>query len=167
MFFSNISEYSSKKLRNIYIISLLVYFLLMLVGPLFIIINRYDIFKESGTKALTGFGICILLSFAVVGLRALKSKISQFPENTVPQRRIKFTCQLVYSLFLPFIVMVVLVALKSNFDTAFATIRDSILFCIGGILVDNLVVKYIESERKLRFEAQKSSEINKRLKFFK
>lgn len=167
MFFSNISEYSNKKLRIFYFISLAVYFLLMLVGPFCIIADSYDIFKIAGSKALTGIGICIILAFTVIGLRALKSKISQFPENTVPQRRIKFTCQLVYSLCLPFIVIVLLTALQSDFDTAFATIRDCLVFCILGILVDNLVVKYLESERKLRYDAERDVEKQKRINLFK
>ena len=167
MFFTNISEYSNKKLNIIYIISLIAYFGLMLVGPFCIIANNYEMFKESGVKSITGLGICILLAFGVVGLRALKSKILQFPENTVPQRRVKFTCQLVYSLFLPLIVIAVLFALHADFETAFTTIRDSIIFCIAGILVDNLVVKYVESERKLRFDAQRDVEKQKRIHLFK
>lgn len=167
MFFTNISEYSNKKLNIIYIISLIVYFGLMLISPLLVIASRYEMFKETGVKALTGFGICILLAFAVVGLRALRSKIDLFPENTMPQRRVKFTCQLFYSLFLPLIVIAVLFALHADFETAFATIRDSIIFCIGGILVDNLVVKYVESERKLRFDAQRDVEKQKRIHLFK
>lgn len=167
MFFSNISEYSNKKLTLIYIFSLVTYFLLMLVGPIFIIADHYAMFKEGGTKSLTGLGICVILAFAVVGLRALKSKIVQFPENTVPQRRIKFSCQLIYSLFLPIIVIIVLFALHEDFETAFTTIRDSIMFCIGGILVDNLIVKYVESERKLRFDAQRDVEKQKRIHLFK
>ena len=167
MFFSNISEYSNKKLRGIYIVSLLVYFLLTLVAPIIVVSANYQMFKTAGVNTLTGLGICLLLAFSVIGLRVLKSKIIQFPENTVPQRRVKFTCQLVYSLFLPLIVVAVLFAMKSNFETAYQTIHGCIWFYLGGILVDNLVVKYVESERKLRFEAQRSSEVNKRLKFFK
>ena len=166
MFFSNISEYSNKKLRIIYWVSLLAYFGLMLVGPICIITSRYEIFKEAGTKSLTGLGICILLAFAIIGLRLLKSKIVKFPENTVPQRRVKFTCQLVYSLAIPLVGIAVLVALHTDFETAFLTIRDSLMFCIAGILVDNLVVKYVESERTLRFDSQRDAEKQKRLKFF-
>ena len=165
MFFSKISEYSNKKLSLIYWISLLCYFGLMLVGPICIIASRYQIF-DGGEKAITGFGICILLAFLVIGLRARKKKFELLPENTINQRRLKFTIQLFYSLVLPIASIFILYALWSNFDIAFSTIRDSLIFVVSGILVDNLIVKYVESERNLRFDAQRDKEKAKRMSLF-
>lgn len=166
MFFSKITEYSNKKLSIIYWVSLLCYFGLMLVCPVCVIASKYDMFKEWGSKSLTGFGICILLAFLVIGLRALKKKFELLPENTIGQRRLKFTIQLFYSLALPIASIFILYALWSNFDVAFATIRSSLIFVISGILVDNLVVKYVESERTLRFETQRDKEKAKRMSLF-
>lgn len=166
MFFSNITEYSNKKLSIIYWCSLLAYFCVMLVGPFCIISNRYDMF-HNGKNGLTAFGICILLAFLVIGLRALKSKFNMLPENTVGQRRLKFTIQLFYSLALPIASIFVLYALWADFDIAFATIRDSLIFVVIGIFIDNLVVKYVESERTLRFETQRDKEKAKRMNLFK
>jgi hypothetical protein len=139
----------------------------MLIGPLCIIASRYDLFKKVGARSLTGFGICILISFMIIGLRALRNKFKLLPENTVAQRRVKFTIELFYSLALPFASIFILFALWSDFDVAFATIRDSLTFIILGILVDNLVVKYVESERSLRFDAQRDNEKAKRMSLFK
>lgn len=166
MFFSNIAEYTNKKLNIIYWCSLLAYFCIMLVGPFFIIADRYQMF-HNGKHGLTAFGICILLAFLVIGLRALKAKFDLLPENTVGQRRLKFTIQLFYSLALPIATIFILYALWADFDIAFATIRDSLIFVIVGILVDNLIVKYVESERKLRYEAQRDKEKSKRMNLFK
>lgn len=166
MFFSNIAEYSNKKLSIIYWCSLVAYFCIMLVGPFFIIADRYQMF-HSGKHGLTAFGICILLAFLVIGLRALKAKFALLPENTVGQRRLKFTIQLFYSLALPIASIFILYALWADFDIAFATIRDSLIFVIVGILVDNLIVKYVESERTLRYEAQRDKEKAKRMNLFK
>lgn len=167
MFFSNIKEYSNKKLSLMYWCSLLVYFCVMLVGPFCIISTRYEMFKEWGKRSLTAFGICILLAFLVIGLRALKSKFELLPENTVNQRRLKFTIQLFYSLALPIATIFILYALWAEFDTAFSTIRDSLVFVIAGILLDNLVVKYLESERTIRFETQRDKEKADRMSLFK
>lgn len=166
MFFSNITEYSNKKLSIIYWCSLLAYFCIMLVGPFCIISSRYDMF-HNGKSGLTGFGICILLAFLVIGLRALKTKFDLLPDNTVGQRRLKFTIQLFYSLALPIASIFILYALWSNFEIAFGTIRDSLIFIISGILVDNLVLKYVECERTIRFETQRDKEKAKRMSLFK
>ena len=167
MFFSDITNYSNKKLSALYWVFLIVYFIVMLLGPFIIISERYEIFKEVGTKQLTGFGVCILLAFMVIGLRFLKSKIALLPENTVNQRRFKFTIQMIYSLIFPVACVFVLCALWSNFDLAFATIRDCLIFIISGILLDYLVIKYLESERTLRSETQRDNEKAKRMHLFK
>lgn len=166
MFFSNIAEYSNKKLSTIYWCSLFVYFCIMLVGPFCIIANNYEMFL-GGKQGLTAFGICILLAFLVIGLRALKSKFNLLPENTVGQRRLKFTIQLFYSLALPVATIFILYALWADFEIAFDTVRDSLIFIIIGIFIDNLIVKYVESERALRYDAQRDKEKAKRMSLFK
>ena len=169
MFFSNIETYSNKKLRALYWSSLMLYFLITLVCPIGIVASKYGLFtSESGTKlSMTGMGACVLIAVAVIGLRKFKEQINKFPENTVVQRRIKFSCELLYSLAIPVAVVALLVAFKVDFIRAYDTIRDCIIFYIVGILIDNLLVKYLASERTLRFESQKDVEKQKRMALFK
>lgn len=167
MFFNKISEYSNKSLKWLYIGFLSLYFLFMLVCPIVVIATRYQIFKEINTYSLTGMGVCLLLIFVVVGMKALSNKIKTFPENTLAQRRVKFSFQLGYSLVIPIIAVAILVTLWLSFDRAFATLRDCLVFYVLAVLVDNLFVKYIESERKLRFDAQADVEKAKRIHLFK
>lgn len=168
MFFGKIEKYSNGKLRVLYISSLILYFAFTLVAPLIIIGNKYNLFTryESTAVSLTGLGACVFLALSIIGLRKFKEQISKFPENTVAQRRIKFSCELVYSLALPIAIVIVLVAFKLDFIRAFDTIRDCMIFYIIGILIDNLFVKYLASERSLRFESQKDVEKQKRMALF-
>lgn len=166
MFFSKITEYSNKKLSVLYWSFLLVYFCVMLIGPFCIIASNYNMFL-GGRHGLTAFGICLVLVFIVIGLRALKNKFKLLPENTVGQRRLKFTIELFYSLALPIATIFILYALWADFEIAFITIRNSLIFILIGILIDNLVVKYLESERAIRFETQRDKEKAKRMSLFK
>lgn len=168
MFFGKIEKYSNGKLRTLYYSSLLLYFVFTLVSPIVVISQKYALFTTaaSTTMSLTGIGACILLAFSVIGVKKLKEQINKFPENTVAQRRIKFTCELVYSLAIPVVVVAVLIAFKLDFIRAYDTIRDCIIFYIIGILIDNLFVKYLASERSLRFESQKDVEKQKRMALF-
>lgn len=161
MFFSNIKEYSNRKLSAIYWISLISYFLIMLVGPFVIICNNYEVFRKSEVSALTGLGICVVLALVIVGLKLVRPKIDLLPENTVNQRRVKFSILLIYSLVIPVVVWVILGAMHSNFDLAFRTCRDCLIFFTIGIVSDNLILKYVESERTLRFETQRDVEKTK------
>ena len=168
MFFPNIAEYSNKKLRALYYVFLSLYFLTTLVGPIGVVASKYGLFTSAaGTKlSFTGMGACVLIAVAVIGFRKFKEQINKFPENTVVQRRIKFTCELVYSLAIPVAVVALMVAMKVDFIRAYDTIRDCIVFYIAGILIDNLCVKYLASERTLRFKSQEDAEKQKRMKFF-
>jgi hypothetical protein len=142
------------------------YFLIMLVGPFVIVSSRYGFFEET-TKSITGFGICVALAFLVVGLRFLKDKIKLLPENTIAQRRVKISLQLVYSLIFPVACVFILYALWSNFELAFSVIRDCLVFIFIGIFIDYFFIKFIECERTIRFETQRDSEKAKRMHLFK
>ena len=70
MFFKNIDTWSKKKLRTVDIVANLIYIVLLLVIPIIIICNEYDIFTNTtATYKLTGIGIIV---FVLLGLYAYK-----------------------------------------------------------------------------------------------
>lgn len=167
MFFKNIENYSKGKLNTIYVISLLAYFSCILLAPTIVVASRYTVFAQSTGSKLTFIGICLLISIVIIATKWIRQKLEKFPTNTHGQRCIRFTVELFFDLIIPVAVVILLVLMNVNFQKAFDTIRDCIIWFIAGILVNNLVLKYVEAEKSIRNEAQHDVEKQKRMSLFK
>ena len=97
MFLKNIGTYNKKKLKSLNIIFGLLHFIALVIVPIIIICNNYQIFKNNDVAVkLTGVG---LIMFVVLGLFAfikLKNVVADLPHVTYKQQTFKFTLQTIF-----------------------------------------------------------------------
>lgn len=161
MWFKDIEKWTQAELRKTYWAFKSIYLILMLLIPVIIIGCRYDLIKNSSTR-LTGIGLILVVCFVVYVMESLKNFITKMAEVTKAQQIFKFTANLAFSLIIPILILVTLQLIKQNVILACDTIMYCIISIIFGIVLDNLTIKYLEAERTLRKETQKSLEIDKR-----
>ena len=148
-------NWSNNKLRFIYIITHLIYLILILVAPIVIIILNYNL---TATYKLSGFGMILMLIFGVVGLLNLKKIISKFPKA-----KIKFTLDFCYSSLYLILIISVLHMFTLNFDLAYKTILECIGFIFAAIIIDNFGISFLDLEYSYRRQAQNNAEIERRV----
>ena len=95
---------------------------LTLIAPIIIISCKYNLFiKKEQVGKLNGWGLILLITFVVIGLRGFKKQIAKLPDITINQQRFKYSLELVYALFFPIIAYLVIIQFKSNFTLAYTT----------------------------------------------
>ena len=166
MFFKNIATYSKKKMLALTIICNLIYVALLVVGPSIVIGCRYAIFSTVSAKyRITGIGAIL---FVVVGIYAylyLKKLIRKLPEIKLSQQRVKFTLEMIFSVFPLIILIIGIVIARDEAGRAIDTLFMCIGFFIGALVFDGLFLKYIDAENDLRKKALLNKEIAKRENF--
>lgn len=161
--FKDIQSWSNKKLFWAHLIVGLVYIGFMLIAPVITVSCKYELFITSEKVGkLSGFGILIVIIIGIVGIRALKNVVSNLPETTYGKMWFKVAMTTVYSLMLPILAVIVMGCFKDDFATAYETMKLVLIFFICGILVDKLVLSWIERERRLRNAGEEADEIDAR-----
>jgi len=99
--------------------------LVTLLAPICVIADKYKLFNSGDTaaKPLTGLGFIVILSFAVIGLRKLKTVITNMPGISVKQQRWKNAFLMIYSAIVPGIVLICLWLFKQDATTAYETVK--------------------------------------------
>ena len=114
------------------------------------------------SKLLTSWSLVFILIVAVVGIFALSKLARKLPDETFKQQTVKYTLELVQSLILPVLGFVLLHQFKVNFDLAYTVLSWCIVSFICGILIDGLILKYIDKELSFNKEIDHKAEIEKR-----
>ena len=163
MFFKDIAEWSKRKVFWMDILFSAIYIVFMIVIPIIIIAVNYGAGETvEKSKLLTSWSLVFVLIVAVVGIFALSKLARKLPDETFKQQTVKYTLELVQSLILPVLGFVVLHQFKVNFDIAYKVISWCIVSFICGILVDGLILKYIDKELSFNKELDHRAEIEKR-----
>lgn len=167
MFFKNIETWSNKKLNVLGVLLDLLYFSLTLIAPVVTVATRYKIFttpndENAGKLKLTGIGLILAICVLIVTFSKLKAWINKMPEIKMYQQKLKFSVHLIYDLILPVIVLWILSLMRDNFLLAYSTIRIIILYIMCGGIIDNLFIKFISAEKKIRNDAAYDKEKEKR-----
>lgn len=163
MFFSNIAQYSSKKLLILNIIFTLLYYSLILVAPIVTVGIKYAIFENVPAHVkLTGIGLVLFVILGIFGYKKLKQTISKFPQRKISQQRLKFTMETIFS-FIPWTIILIAIAFcMDNMNKAFSTLKICTFFIIAANMIDGLFLKYIKCEYELRNSAQDILEVDAR-----
>ena len=163
MFFKDIAEWSKRKVFWMDILFSAIYIVFMIVIPIIIIAVNYGAGETvEKSKLLTSWSLILILIVAVVGIFALSKLARKLPDETFKQQTVKYTLELVQRLILPVLGFVALHQFKVNFDIAYRVISWCIVSFICGILVDGLILKYIDKELSFNKELDHRSEIEKR-----
>ena len=163
MFFKDIAEWSKRKVFWMDILFSAIYIIFMIVIPIIIIAVNYGAGETvEKSKRLTSWSLILILIVAVVGIFAISKLARKLPDETFKQQTVKYTLELVQSLILPVLGLVALHQFKVNFDLAYTVLSWCIVSFICGILVDGLVLKYIDKELSFNKELDHRAEIEKR-----
>ena len=163
MFFKDIAEWSKRKVFWMDILFSAIYIIFMIVIPIIIISVNYGAGETvEKSKLLTSWSLVFILIAAVVGIFALSKLARKLPDETFKQQTIKYTLELVQDLILPVLGFVALHQFKVNFDLAYTVLSWCIVSFICGILIDGLVLKYIDKELSFNKEIDHKAEIEKR-----
>ena len=163
MFFKDIAEWSKRKVFWMDILFSAIYIVFMIVIPIIIIAVNYGAGETvEKSKLLTSWSLILILIVAVVGIFALSKLARKLPDETFKQQTVKYTLELVQRLILPVLGFVALHQFKVNFDIAYRVISWCIVSFICGILVDGLILKYIDKELSFNKELDHRAEIEKR-----
>lgn len=165
MFFNDIETWSKKKLFWMSFTFNALYIACMLVIPIVIICCKYHIINPTTVDkdtVFTGWSLILIIIFCVVGIFALAKVIRKLPDETINQRRFKYTLELLKGLIFPVLCVVVLVQFKKNFDLAYSTVSMCLYSIFAGILLDNLVIKYIDKEQAYTNEVDRLDSIERR-----
>lgn len=166
MFFKDIETWTQKKLRLYCLIFNGLYFLFTVLIPIIIVGCRYQIFSSDKVR-LTGWGWCLAIFIAVVGLRIANRLINKLPDITKKQQILKYTILGVKALFIPIIILIAMRLLKNDFDLAYNTIWWVLFSFIFGIVIDYSCVKYLDKELDFRYKAKERIEVDKRVETLK
>lgn len=163
MFFKNIDTWSKKKLRTVDIVANLIYIVLLLVIPIIIICNEYDIFTNTtATYKLTGVGIIVFVLLGLYAYKLLKENVDKMPQVTLNQQRFKFTLKGIFALMPLLIITVGFALVKDDLVLAYNTFNKCMWLMIAANVFDMLFLKYIEAEKDIRADALKINEVEKR-----
>ena len=163
MFFKDIAEWSKRKVFWMDILFSAIYIIFMIVIPIIIIAVNYGAGETvDKSKLLTSWSLIHILIVAVVGIFAISKLARKLPDETFKQQTVKYTLELVQRLILPVLGFVALHQFKVNFDLAYTVLSWCIVSFICGILVDGLVLKYIDKELSFNKELDHRAEIEKR-----
>ena len=163
MFFKDIAEWSKRKVFWMDILFSAIYIIFMIVIPIIIIAVNYGVGETvEKSKLLTSWSLVLILIVAVVGIFAISKLARKLPDETFKQQTVKYTLELVQRLILPVLGFVALHQFKVNFDLAYTVLSWCIISFICGILVDGLVLKYIDKELSFNKELDHRAEIEKR-----
>ena len=163
MFFKDIAEWSKRKVFWMDILFSAIYIIFMIVIPIIIIAVNYGAGETvEKSKLLTSWSLILILIVAVVGIFAISKLARKLPDETFKQQTVKYTLELVQRLILPVLGLVALHQFKVNFDLAYTVLSWCIVSFICGILVDGLVLKYIDKELSFNKELDHRAEIEKR-----
>ena len=163
MFFKDLDKLTKKQIFWLRMLFNSLYMICMLVVPLTIICIKYKIGQDTTEKTIfAGWSLILILTFTVIGLFALAKVIRKLPDSTMAQQRFKYTLELVKDLSLPICAMIVINQFKINFDLAYDTICGCLVSLVLGILLDNLIIKYLDKDYSYQQKAVEENEINKR-----
>ena len=163
MFFKDIAEWSKRKVFWMDILFSAIYIVFMIIIPIIIISVNYGAGETvEKSKLLTSWSLVLILIVAVVGIFAISKLARKLPDETFKQQTVKYTLELVQRLILPVLGFVALHQFKVNFDLAYTVLSWCIISFICGILVDGLVLKYIDKELSFNKELDHRAEIEKR-----
>lgn len=163
MFFKDIASWSKKKVFWMNVLFSAIYMVFMLLFPIAIIINKYGIGQKTEKDTiLTGWSLILIIFVLVVGIFALMKVLRKLPDETRKQQIFKYTLELIKDLILPVSGYLILSCFKSNFDLACTTASLCLISMIIGIMVDDLVLKYLDKELSFNKEIDHNAEIKKR-----
>lgn len=158
----NCEKWTNRELNLFYYLTGALYFLLTVVCPGGLIIWKYKMFQNGGGYEVNGAVLIIVLAIVFIGLRRFKTWLNRYDAETIKEMRFKFTMQGIFALAYPIVAIIVLLALKDNFKVAFSVCKLSVGFFIASIILDYGFIKYFETERHLRKEAQHRMNVTKR-----
>jgi hypothetical protein len=165
MFFKDISNWNSKKLRGLNITFSLLHFVALVLIPIIITGVNYNLFSKSeGGLKLTAVGIIVVVILGLYAYTKLKKTIDDLPQIKLGQQRFKFSIQTILSLMPIIIVLIALNFAKNDYLIAINVIKWCSVSFGGAILIDGLFLKYISAEIKLRAKALELVEVDKRRK---
>lgn len=162
MWFSNIENWSPKKLKAHFVLYGLLYLAFALIIPIIIIGIKYNLIKSSSTR-LTGVGLIIVICIAVFFFKGVKTLLNKLPQDELKEQRFKFTILMLYSLMLPVGGILLLNLIKQNVNLACDTLIKVLASIIVSVMLDYTTLKYLEVEWDLRTEAKHQIAVNKRM----
>lgn len=162
MFFKDLSKWSKNKLRGLNFLFSFLHFVALVLIPVIIVSVNYKLFEKAGTYKLTATGIIVVIILGLYSYIKLKKVVDELPQIKIGQQRFKFTIQTILSLMPIIIILFALNVAKTNYLIAINVIKWCSVSFAGALVIDGLFLKYIANEYKLRGEALKLVEIEKR-----
>lgn len=153
MFFKDINKWNMKRLRLTALAFNCLYFIFVMVAPIIVVGTKYQLFHKVSAYRLTGWGWICAIVVAVVSIRAIKKAVDKMPEITHKQQMLKYTILGFRALFIPILLLIVMKALKTDFDLAYSTMWLCLIFYIVGIVIDYTCIKYIDRAKAVRIKA--------------
>lgn len=162
--FKDIDQWKDRKLRAVWLVLELLYFVLMAIVPIVVICIKYHLFENAyQDHKLNGFLLVLIIIVGVISLRALKKLVSKLPDTTIKQQWFKYVLQTILAILWPAAACFVLMCFKDDFNLAFDTFSICLGFFTLGLIVDNLFISFLDKERFFRQQADEKIEINKRM----
>lgn len=163
MFFKNIDKWSKGKLRGWNITFTLLHFIALVLVPIIIVGDNYDLFTNSeGGIKLTAVGIIVVVILGLYAFGKLKKVVDNLPQLKHSHQVFKFTIQTILSLVPIAIILIGLEFAKKDFTIAIEVIKWCSISFVVAILIDGLFLKYIQQELDLRMKTLEMVEIQKR-----
>lgn len=163
MFFKNLNTWTDKKLNLARLGFYALYFTCALIIPIIIVALKYDLFKEVSGYRFTAVGIILFLIIAIGGVGRLIRVVHSLPEDKPKQQHLKFTCEMVIALVIPIAILFCLRLLRDNFNLAYSTLTYCVYCWLVAIVIDYMILKYLDAEHALRKEANHVQAVNERV----
>ncbi len=161
MFFSDIGNYSTKKLLILNIIFSILYLGFLVIGPISVICFKYQIVERIPTSIkLTGIGLILFVAVGLYAYLYIKKLIRKLPEIKLNQQRIKFTLEMILDCFPVGLFLLAIAMTKDNVNKAFETVSYCSVFFLAAQVIDGLFLKYLSAEKSMRNKAVELIEID-------
>lgn len=161
----NLENFSKKKFILFSIISEIVYFSLLVIGPTIVVCVNYDLFEKTSelqTIKLTGVGLILIIVLGIYAYSKIIRFFRKLPETKLYQQRIKFTAQMLFGLIPYVLIYAATLFAQDNINLAIDTLLSCLIYMILAVIFDGLILKYVDAESKIREEAARMNAIESR-----
>lgn len=169
--FKNIDKWSERKLKNWNRITNILYFILTVLAPIVTVISRFGTLSQTSHRVSILF-IILMVSIIFVSLKLLREQIKKIKilnldgsyKNNL--RTFKHVMEFIYSAILPTTVLIVSVVFATVLKNAIDFYVNMIIICmsfyIAGVILDNLVIAFLNDENELREKVAEQNAIERR-----
>lgn len=153
------SRPKTTKLR--YVLFLILYFLLMIGGPLLAISLVYDWWNKPKISGVVGGPIIVTLVFMMIILLLLcVKKLKKIPESSYPRRRVKHIMLMLIYLIIPGLIAWGAWYSRNAMDLFYHALEWSMLSVAIAIVLDQLVLSEYEAYFRIEDKADEAEAVD-------